>query len=119
MTSTAAPHRHTSGLVVVILLGIIFFVLLTLLVVYSGKPRPKPAAKAETLTVLPIRVRVRNAPNANAPVVTTATNGEQLTQLEDGGAWVRVQNSEGLSGWAERNNLERTSERERRLARYA
>jgi len=44
------------------------------------------------------------------------TSGEQLTQLEEGGAWVRVQNAEGLTGWAERNNLERTSERERRLA---
>src|SRR5512132_2791529 len=118
MASTAAPRRHTSGLVLVMLLGIIFFPLLTLLVVYSGKPKPKPAAKAETLTVLPIRVRLRTEPNAKAAVVATATTGEQLTQLADNGAWVRVQNSDGLAGWAERNNLERTVERERRLARY-
>ena len=119
MTPTAAHRRHTSGLVVVILLGVIFFVLLALLVIYSGKPRPQVATKAETLTVLPIRVRLRTEPNAQAAVVATATSGEQLTQLEDRGAWVRVQNGDGLAGWAERNNLERTSERDRRLERYA
>jgi len=119
MTQTAATRRHTSGLIVVILLGVIFFVLLALLIVYSGKPRPMPQVKAETLTVLPIRVRLRTEPNAKAAVVATATSGEQLTQLEDRGAWVRVQNPDGLVGWAERNNLERTAERERRVARYA
>lgn len=119
MTQKAATRRHTSGLIVVILLGVIFFVLLALLIIYSGKPRPVPQAKAETLTVLPIRVRLRTEPNTKAAVVATATSGEQLTQIEDRGAWVHVQNSEGLVGWAERNNLERTSERERRVGRYA
>ncbi|MGZ8831161.1 MAG: TonB family protein [Thermoanaerobaculia bacterium] len=119
MTETAAPKRHISGLVVVILLGIIFFVLLSLLIIYSGKPKPQRAATAETLTVLPIRIRLRTEPNAKAAVVATATTGEQLSQLEERGSWVRVQNGEGLTGWAERNNLERTAERERRLARFA
>lgn len=120
MTQTAATRRnHTSGLIVVILLGVIFFVLLALLIVYSGKPKPVVKTKAETLTVLPIRVRLRTEPNAKAAVVATATTGEQLTQIEDGGAWVRVQNGDGLVGWAERNNLERTAERERRIERYA
>src|SRR6185295_8450682 len=54
-----------------------------------------------------------------SPVVATAVSGEKLIVLEDRGAWVRVQNEEGLAGWAERNALERTSERDRRLARYA
>jgi protein TonB len=119
MTQKAATRRHTSGLIVVILLGVIFFVLLALLFVYSGKPRPVAPAKAETLTVLPIRVRLRTEPNSKAAVVATATSGEQLTQIEDRGAWVHVQNSDGLVGWAERNNLERTTERERRVSRYA
>ena len=119
MTASAAQKRHTSGLVVVILLGVIFFVLLALLIIYSGKPKPQRAAQAETLTVLPIRVRLRTEPNSKAAVVATATTGEQLTQLEEHGSWVRVQNSDGLAGWAERNYLERTAERERRLARYA
>jgi TonB family protein len=119
MASTAVHKRHTGGLAVVILLGIIFFVLLALLLLHTGKPHPQQAGKAETLTVLPIRIRMRTEPNTKAPVVATATNGEQLTLLEDRGSWVRVQDSDGLAGWAERNNLERTIERERRLSRYA
>src|ERR1700704_6030005 len=119
MVSSAAHKRHTSGLVVVILLGVVFFVLLALLLLHTGKPHPQQTGKAETLTVLPIRIRIRTEPNTKAPVVATATAGEQLTLLEDRGAWVRVQDSDGLAGWAERNNLERTTERERRLARYA
>src|SRR2546430_1522946 len=119
MVATAAHKRHTSGLIVVILLGVIFFVLLGLLLLHAGKPRSQHATKAETLTVLPIRIRMRTEPSAKAAVVATATNGEQLTLIEDRGAWVRVQDSDGLVGWAERNNLERTSERDRRLARYA
>jgi TonB family protein len=50
--------------------------------------------------------------------VATAASGEKLIVLEDRGAWVRVQDDDGMTGWAERNSLERTSERERRLARY-
>ena len=65
-----------------------------------------------------LRLRLRTQPTANAPVVATATNGEKLIVLEDRGAWVRVQDDDGMTGWAERNSLERTSERERRLARY-
>jgi TonB family protein len=71
------------------------------------------------VTVLPLRIRIRTEPNARAAVVATATTGEQLQMLEDQGAWVRVQTNDNLTGWAERANLERTSERERRLARYA
>ncbi|MGZ7039192.1 MAG: TonB family protein [Thermoanaerobaculia bacterium] len=119
MASTAAHKRHTSGLVVVVLLGIVFFALLAMLLLHTGKPHTQLANKAETLTVLPVRIRLRTEPNAKAPVVATATTGEQLTLLEDRGTWVRVQDSDGLAGWAERNNLERTSERERRLNRYA
>jgi TonB family protein len=114
---TDAQTRHTRGLVVVILLGVVFFTLLALIILKTGgKPVFKPAA--ETLTVLPQRIRVRTEPNARAAVVTTATTGETVTLLEDQGAWVRVQTADGLSGWAERVNLERTAERERRLARF-
>src|SRR5947208_7221503 len=113
------PHtRHTRGLLVVIGLGVIFFVLLALVILNSGKRPPKPPAQSETLSVLPLRLRLRTQPAASAPVVATATSGEKLIVLEDRGAWVRVQDEEGLAGWAERNALERTSERERRLARY-
>ena len=110
--------RHTRGLTVVIILGVIFFALLALLIVRSGKrPEASPVA-SETLSVLSLRARLRTQPTASAPVVATAANGEKLIVLEDRGAWVRVQDDDGMTGWAERNSLERTSERARRLARY-
>ncbi|MCU1350097.1 MAG: Bacterial domain, partial [Acidobacteria bacterium] len=120
MTQTPAPQRHSRGLLVVILLGGIFFTLLAALVIFTGKKHngaDAPVA-SETLTVLQQRIRIRTEPNAKAPVVTTATNGEQLLALEEHGEWVRVQAGDGLNGWTERSSLERTGERERRLARY-
>jgi TonB family protein len=113
-----AQTRHTRGLTVVIILGVIFFALLALLVLRGGKHSDAPPPASETLSVLSLRLRLRTQPTANAPVVATATNGEKLIVLEDRGAWVRVQDDDGMTGWAERNSLERTSERERRLARY-
>jgi len=114
-----AQTRHTRGLLIVIVLGVIFFALLALIILNGGKRPAPPPAQSETLSVLPLRLRLRTQPTATAPVVTTATSGEKLLVLEDRGAWVRVQDDEGLAGWAERNALERTSERDRRLTRYA
>lgn len=112
--------RHGRGLIVVILLAVVFFALLAMIILRSGgsSSEPKEVRASETLTVLPVRIRIRTEPNARAAVVAQATSGQQLTLLEDRGAWVRVQNSEGLSGWAERAYLERTLERQRRLGRY-
>jgi TonB family protein len=115
---TTADVRHTRGLLVVILLGVIFVALVSALVVFTGRRAGATRNQSETLSVLPMRIRMRTEPNGKAPVVATATSGEKLITLEDRGAWVRVQNEDGLSGWAERNSLERTSERQRRLARY-
>jgi protein TonB len=116
--SPSAQVRHHRGLLVVILLGVVFLTILSALILTAGK-RPGPiSGQAEPLAVLPLRIRLRTEPSARAPVVATATAGEKLILLEDRGSWVRVQNDEGLSGWAERNGLERTSERQRRLERY-
>ncbi len=115
---TDSHTRHTRGLLVVILLGVIFFALLALIVLRGGNKSPVTPV-AETVTVLPQRIRIRTEANARAAVIATATTGEQLQMLEDQGAWVRVQTNDGLTGWAERANLERTSERAGRLARYA
>ena len=115
---TDARTRHGRGLLVVILLALIFFALLALIIVNSGGDDRPDVRRAENLTVLPVRIRIRTEPNARAPVVTTATSGETLRLLEDQGAWVRVEKDDGLSGWAERANLERTSERARRLERF-
>jgi TonB family protein len=111
---------HGHGIVVIVLLAVLFVGILGLLVVFAGKRRVVPLpTRAETLSVIPMRIRIRTQPNPNAPVVVTAESGQKLTLLEDRGAWVRVQNAEGLSGWAERSGLERTAELERRLARFA
>jgi TonB family protein len=111
--------RHKRGLIVVIVLAVIFFALLAAIVLNSGdRAEPENVAKAEELTVLPVRIRIRTEPHARAPVVATATSGERVSMLEDRGSWVRVQTGDGLSGWAERANLERTIEGQRRKARY-
>ena len=116
---TSAQLRHQRGLWVVILLGVIFLTLLTALVITTGRRPKTPRVQSETLSVLPVSIRIRTTPDPEAPVVATATSGETLMVLEDRGEWVRVQDPEGIAGWAERNNLERTAERQRRLARYA
>jgi TonB family protein len=112
--------RNVSGLAVVIFLGVVFFVLLGLLV-FSGarKQQSEQPAGTETLTVLATRIRLRTEPNPKAPVVATAVAGEKLLLVEEHGAWVRVQDPDNLVGWTERSSLERTVERERRLARFA
>lgn len=115
---TEPGTRHRRGLLVVIGLAVLFFILLALVVLKSGDGDEETTARTETLTVLPQRIRVRTEPHARAAVVATATSGERLEMLEDQGGWVRVKTADGLSGWAERANLERTLERERRLARY-
>jgi TonB family protein len=99
-------------------LAAIFFALLGMIVLKTGKNTRVEDKPTETLTVLPVRIRIRTEPHARAPVVATATNGERVTLLEDRGAWVRVQTVEELAGWAERANLERTSEQQRRIKRY-
>lgn len=116
--TTSAQVRHQRGLLVVILLGVVFLAILSALILAAGKRPGRNSGQAEPLAVLPLRIRLRTEPNARAPVVATATAGEKLILLEDRGSWVRVQNDEGLSGWAERNSLERASERERRMKRY-
>ena len=116
---TDARTRHTRGLIVVIFLGVVFLALLALIVLKTGSDDRPPVMRSEKVTVLPLRIRIRTEPNARAPVVTTATSGETLQLVEDQGTWVRVEKGDGLAGWAERENLELTAERERRLARHA
>jgi TonB family protein len=110
--------RHRRGLLVVILLGVIFLALLSALILASGRRRDDASAQSESLSVLPLRVRLRTEPSTKSPVVATETEATRLRVVEDRGPWVRVQDGEGISGWTERNSLERTSERARRLARY-
>jgi TonB family protein len=110
--------RHSRGLIVVVALAAIFFALLAMIVLKTGNRTRVEDKPTETLTVLPVRIRIRTEPHARAPVVATATSGERVTLIEDRGAWVRVQTTDELAGWAERANLERTSEQQRRIKRY-
>ncbi len=116
---TAGPKRYTAGVIVVLFLGLVFFALIGLLIFTSARHPKNAPLRSETLTVLPPRIRIRTEPNAKAPVVVTATVGERLMLLEDRGVWARVQDPDGLAGWAERGLLERTAEREQRLTRFA
>lgn len=118
MSVTPSPVRHKRGLWIIIILSVIFFTLMGLLLLTTGRRRPEAEARSETLTVLPPKVRIRTEPNGRAPVVSSAAAGDQLSLIEEHGDWVRVQTSDGLSGWTERSALERTAERERRLSRY-
>ena len=116
---TDARTRHGRGLAVVIVLAVVFFALLSMIVLRAGRKKQTVDERpVETLTVLPIRIRVRTEPHARAAVVAQAKSGDRLKLLEDRGSWVRVETKEGLSGWAERASLERTAERQRRLLRY-
>ena len=107
------------GLAIVIALAAIFFLLL-IAVVSHDDPSPAPQSTLPSeLYVVPLRLRIRVQPNAKSPVVDQATRGEQLKVLESRGAWVRVETARRLSGWAERNALEREEARNRRLTRVA
>ena len=119
MPQAPAAKRHAGGLFVVIILGVIFFVLLAMLLLATKHETTQQQAQTETLTVLAPRIRLRTEPSPKAPVVATAVAGEKLLLVEDRGTWSRVQDPDGLVGWTERSMLERTSERERRLARFA
>jgi TonB family protein len=115
---TDPQTRHRRGLIAVIALALVFFAILALIIARTGRDDGEAVLSQEKLTVIPMRIRLRTEPNARAAVVATATSGETLQMLEDQGAWVRVQSGDGLEGWAERANLERTREREKRLARF-
>lgn len=115
---TDPKTRHGRGLAVVVLLALIFFTLIALIVVKSGRRAPEVVREAEMLTVLPATLRLRTEPNARSPIVGRTKMGDRLKLVEDRGAWVRVETTDGIAGWAERANLERTSERQRRFERY-
>jgi len=44
-------------------------------------------------------INMRSKPNTKAPVVATVDRGVVLTKLSTEGKWVKVQHSQGTSGW--------------------
>lgn len=118
MSETPASARsHRSGLIVVVGLGVVFFIILGLLIFSGRRKDDLPPARAAELYVLPLRLRVRTQPTSASPVLTTVTRGQKLKLLEDQGTWVRVQTPAGDEGWSERSYLEAAAEFERRKGR--
>lgn len=108
------------GLAVVIGLAVIFFVLMVLLIGECRRDEPaRVDAGPSELFVIPARLRIRVQPSAKSPVIDHASRGEKLKVVESRGAWVRVETPRRLTGWAERNALEREEARNRRLQRTA
>ena len=66
---TDARTRHGRGLAVVIFLAVLFFVLLGLILLKSGKDKPEQEAAIETLTVLPARIRIHRIASSTSPLV--------------------------------------------------
>src|ERR1700693_1366402 len=64
LAMTYADVRHTRGLLVVILLGLIFVALLAALIVFTGRRPTTSQSHSETLSVLPQRIRIRTDTNA-------------------------------------------------------
>lgn len=105
------------GPLVIAILAIIFLALLFMLIRFSGREKPEPKVEPTQFVVVPATLRIRTEPSAKATVLTTAARGDRLTLVEDAGAWVRVTDSEGLTGWAERSALEGAAQHEQRIAR--
>ncbi|HVR44063.1 MAG TPA: TonB family protein [Thermoanaerobaculia bacterium] len=121
---TADPHnansgarRPNQGIWVILGLGLLFFAIMSALLVSTGREPRRPVAEPEDLHVVPTTLRLRTAPDLDAPVLADLERGEKLDQLATEGSWVQVRRADGTTGWAERSYLETTSEHERRVAR--
>ena len=119
MTSVqTAPNASKKGILVIAVLAMIFFTILFLLFLFSGRNPDRAAASAPSAVyVLPSSLRIRSQPSTTGEVVTTVQRGAQLSMTEDQGNWVKVALDGGKEGWAERSYLESAAEHDRRLAR--
>ncbi|MEO8218450.1 MAG: TonB family protein, partial [Acidobacteriota bacterium] len=112
------PTAARKGILVIAVLAMIFFGILFLLFIYSGKHSDRPAAAAPSpVYVLPTSLRIRKEPSTTADVLNTVRRGEKLSMTEDQGNWAKVTLTDGSDGWAERSYLESGTEHDRRLAR--
>ncbi|MGA7617280.1 MAG: SH3 domain-containing protein, partial [Thermoanaerobaculia bacterium] len=119
MSETPSPSEASKrGILVIIVLAIVFLTILTLLLISSGKPpeTEQPVATNE-LYVIPLKLKIRTKPDPKAPVLTTAVQGEKMQLVSEEGAWARVRNEKGITGWTERSSLEVPQDHARRIAR--
>lgn len=116
-TQVSPAPQGKRGVLVILVLGAIFFVLLVLLLRAGASDERPITSRTEEFYVLPLRLRIRTQPTATGPVLATAIRGEKVILEEDRGAWVRVRNRDGVVGWADRAGLEGAREHERRATR--
>jgi TonB family protein len=119
MTELETPPRQRRGLIVVIGLAALFFILLLLIALNARDDESRRAElPSGELYVVAARMRIRTQPSAKAPVLATQNRGDKVAIVEEQEGWVKVRNSEGIEGWAERNAMERPASYERRMARH-
>jgi len=113
---SASGKRPLSGIVVVVVLGMIFTGLMFgILVIGSRKPPDRNVAKV--YYVIAPTLKVRTQPQPNAPILASVNRESRIEILEESGIWVKVKTVDGSIGWAERSQIAGQKEYERRMAR--
>jgi TonB family protein len=117
MAKKKAPaNRPVSGIVVVLVLGMIFAGLMFGIVAIAGRHgQGRPAEKVYFVIAPTLKVRTLAQPNA--PILTSVDREAKVEILEDSGVWVKVRTVDGSIGWAERSQIAGRKEYERRMAR--
>ena len=115
-TKKAPAKRPLSGIVVVLVLGMIFAGLMIGIMALGGRRGPDRAA-SRVHYVIAAELKVRVQPQPNAPVLTSVSREARVEILEESGVWVKVRTVDGSIGWAERGQIAGQKEYERRMAR--
>ncbi len=112
----ARGKKPLSGIVVVLLMGMIFAALM-FGIIAIGSRRPSTRAVSKVYYVIAPTLKVRTQPQANAPVLASVDREARVEILEESGIWVKVRTVDGSLGWAERSQIAGQKEYERRMAR--
>ena len=111
-----SAKRPMSGIVVVLVLGMIFAALM-FGIMTLGSRQPPERGVAKVYYVISPTLKIRTQPKANAPVLETVNREARVEILEESGIWVQVRSVQGSIGWAERSQIAGQKEYERRMAR--
>lgn len=112
----ASGKRPLSGIVVVVVLGMIFAGLM-LGIIAIGSRRPPDRGASKVYYVIAPTLKVRTQAQPNAPILTSVDREARVEILEESGVWVKVRTVDGSIGWAERSQIAGQKEYERRMAR--
>lgn len=109
-----SSDSRKKGLLLIVGLGVLFFVLLGLLLLYWPQSDPSSSGEAVTVYVVPAELEIRTRPEASAPVIETVSQGEALTLVSVLGSWAKIRLESGAEGFAERNMFEEETQRKAR-----